>query len=143
MIRYIGGDEDASDSKSMQVAQSIAASIENGDHILAISTILYVEILESKMPKKAIERFEKFLLNKDIVKNVPVSINIAKKAQALRNRNQGLKTPDAIHIATAIFVEANVFHTFDKQLLKLDGKEEVKGLRITACEIPGESGRML
>jgi len=45
--------------------------------------------------------------------------------------------PDAVHIATAIVSGAKIFHTFDEHLLKLNGKDEVEGLTITACDIPG------
>ena len=66
-----------------------------------------------------------------MVRNVAVNLGIAKKAQDIRNRMPSLKTPDAIHIATAIVSEAIVFHTFDKQLLNLNEKDEVDNLKIT------------
>lgn len=39
----------------------------------------------------------------------------------------GLKPPDAVHLATAIVADVKELHTFDKQLLALDGKLEMAG----------------
>jgi predicted nucleic acid-binding protein len=43
-------------------------------------------------------------------------------------RKHGIKPPDAIHVATAILSKADVLHTFDQTLLRLNGK--IDGLRI-------------
>ena len=51
-------------------------------------------------------------------------------------------SPDAVHIATALVSEAKILHTFDDDLLKLSGKDEVDGLSITACLIPGENAQL-
>ena len=67
---------------------------------------------------------------------IAVDIRVAEKAQAIRNRSsRNLKTPDAVHIATAILSGAKFFHTFDEGLLRLSGTDDVDGLAITACEI--------
>ena len=39
------------------------------------------------------------------------------KAAIIRD-NTGLKTPDAIHLATALYAGAEVFHTYDGKILK-------------------------
>lgn len=147
MISYIGGDTAPNDSKQIQATKSVAALIENGDYTLVISTILYTEILYSSMDEHAIKCFDRFLLRKNLIKNVPVSVRIAKKAQEIRNRvklnlDRKLKTVDAIHAATAIDSEVSLLHAFDGDLLNLDGKDEVDGLRITPCEIPGKAGTL-
>jgi predicted nucleic acid-binding protein len=41
-----------------------------------------------------------------------------------------IKTPDAVHIATAIEYRVDALHTFDGKLLKLSGKDYVEGLKI-------------
>ena len=67
-----------------------------------------------------------------------MDIRVAEKAQAFRNKSsRTLTTPDAVHIATAVLSGAKLFHTFDDRLLRLNGDDEVDGLAITACEIPG------
>jgi hypothetical protein len=43
-----------------------------------------------------------------------------------------LKSPDAIHLATAILYRADEFHTFDDQLIGLSGN--VGGHRLIVCK---------
>lgn len=42
--------------------------------------------------------------------------------ELMQSGHEGLKPPDAVHLATAIIAEASEFHTFDDKLLRLDGK---------------------
>lgn len=90
------------------------------------------------MPTGALEQFRKFMQNRQMVEIIAVDIRVAEKVQAIRNRSsRNLQTPDAVDIATAILSGAKLFHTFDDCLLRLNGNDEVDGLAITACEIPG------
>ncbi len=55
----------------------------------------------------------------------------------------GLKPPDAIHIATALFAKAAALHTFDIDLLKLNGKvDRPEGGKLEICKpaVPGKKG---
>lgn len=123
----------------MRSIKSVMAEIKARKYKLAVSTLAYVEILECKMPEQAIKRFEDFMKNRNLVEVFAVDTRIAKRAQALRNRlnerGRNIKTPDAIHIATAIVSKAKQLHTFDDGILKLNGKDEVEGLVITACDM--------
>ena len=70
----------------------------------------------------------------------PVDLHVAQKAQKIRNlvpKSAKMSTPDAIHVATAIVSGATMLHTFDKGLLSLNGKDQVEGLTITACDVLG------
>ena len=134
-ISWIRGDENPD---RIQAVKAVVKSIENESYKLAISTLLYVEVLESTMPGHAIERFKKFMQNRQMVEIIAVDIRVAEKAQSLRNKSQKkIHVPDAVHIATAIVCGAKLFHTFDDGLLQLSGKDEVDGLTITPCDIPG------
>ena len=97
--------------------------------------------MECKMPEQAIKRFEDFMKDRNLVEVFAVDTRIAKRAQALRNRlnekGKKIETPDAIHIATAIISKAKQLHTFDEEILKLNGKDEVEGLVITDCDMQG------
>lgn len=128
--------------------KSVMAEIEAKKYKLAVSILVYVEVLECKMKmeyemlEQAIKGFEDFMKNRNLVEVFAVDIRIAKRAQALRNRmlnekKKKIGTPDAIHIATAIVSNAKQLHTFDKEILKLNGKDEVEGLIITECDLPG------
>ena len=118
-----------------QAIKSVVRLLKYRDLKIIISTLLYVEILESTMPTKAMESFDALIKNREMFRNVAVNLEIAKKAQAIRNSMPSLKTPDAIHIATAIVGKAIVFHTFDKKLIKLSGQDEVEHLKITPCTL--------
>lgn len=135
LISWIRGDESPD---RIQAVRAVVESVENGDYKLAVSTLLYVEVLESTMPGHAIEQFKKFMQNRQLVEIIAVDIRVAEKAQSIRNKSQKkIHVPDAIHIATAIVSGAKLFHTFDDGLLQLSGKDEVDGLIITPCDIPG------
>ena len=135
LISWIRGDESPD---RLQAIQAIVESVENGRYKLAVSTLLYVEVLERTMPGHAIEQFKKFMQNRQMIEIIAVDIRVAEKAQSIRNKSQKkIHVPDAVHIATAIVSGAKLFHTFDDGLLELSRKDEVEGLTITACGIPG------
>lgn len=121
-------------SDEMQPIKSVVDYVKNNSCKLAVSTLVYAEVLEGKMTKEEMERFRNFMRNKTMIQSRVVDIPVAEKAGEIRSRSN-IKTPDAIHIATAIVIGAESFHTFDDRLLRLNGKEEVNGLSITACEI--------
>lgn len=137
LISWIRGDEIAD---KRQAIETVVNSIERGTYKLAVSTLIYVEVLERTMPAGAIEQFKKFMQNRQTLEIIAVDIRIAEKAQAIRNKSsKTIRTPDAIHVATAIVCGAKLFHTFDDLLLRLNGKDEVEGLMITPCDVPGKS----
>jgi predicted nucleic acid-binding protein len=62
---------------------------------------------------------------------VSVDPLVAAQARDLRKIIPTLKTPDAIIVATAIVAGADTLYTYDADdLLKLDGHEAIRGLRI-------------
>jgi predicted nucleic acid-binding protein len=65
-------------------------------------------------------QYRRILLQADQVTTVPVSEMVAEEAARLRARHN-LRTPDAIHLATAIRSGAASFLTNDRQLPKLSG----------------------
>lgn len=117
--------------------RNVTSRVEGGDYRLLASTLVYPEVLARKHTKEAIKDFHDTMRNSERVKVLSADVMLAQKAQEIRNRVKSLKVPDAIHLATAIFGGAQVFHTFDKKLWPLDGEDDVDGLRITECTIPG------
>jgi len=113
---------------------SVWKNVGDDDCRLAVSTLVYTEVLESTMPAGAMEKFRAFMGSRKNVKIIPVDIRIAKQAQEIRSRaSKKIEAPDAVHLATAVVLRARVFHTFDKDLLSLDGKDVVNRLSITRC----------
>lgn len=130
-------DTSGENASRLPAIESVVAGVDNGYCRLVVSTLIYVEVLANNNPKGFIKKFERFMADSKKVKIISVDVGVAQKAQEIRNRMKSIKTPDAVHVATAIVGKADVFHTFDKQLLSLDGKKVVDGLRILPCEIPG------
>lgn len=69
-------------------------------------------------------------LEREYVTQVSVDPIVAEKGKQLRRADHGLRTPDAIHVATAVVIGAGVLYTYDKRQLRLDGHELLDGLRI-------------
>ena len=134
LIDWIKGD----DQDRMKQIGMVVLGVEQDNYRIVVSTLAYVEVLESTMPEGTMKMFQQFIQNRKQVEVITVDIRVAQKAQLIRNNSRKkLSTPDAVHIATAIVSGAKIFHTFDDGLLQLSGQDEVDGLTITACEIPG------
>ncbi len=70
--------------------------------------------------KELIARFESFLASPSLVV-VPISSSILRRAAALRAGNARLRTPDAIHLATAMTTGCGVFLTNDRRMPAIEG----------------------
>lgn len=118
----------------------VVKNTEAGYYNLIVSSLVYPEVLESRMSHEAITKFKSFMQNREALGMFPVDLHVAQKAQKIRNlvpESAKMSTPDAIHVATAIVSGATMLHTFDKGLLSLNGKDQVEGLTITACDVLG------
>ena len=99
------------------------------------STITTVEVLQSKIPVGVDTMFVSLMKR---VLRVSVDIKVAQLAHDIRdhyakNGGRKLKTPDALHLATAILNRADEFHTFDgDDLIPLSGN--VAGHRLAICQ---------
>ena len=116
----------------MEGLQEVAREVNKNKVVLVTSTLTRAEILESKMPKGAIDKYDK-LFRRSNVLAVPFDHEIAEITSEIRNfYNPGdfeLLTPDAIHLATAIHMGVSEFHTFDGS----DPKKKPKTLKKTKC----------
>lgn len=110
----------------------IAEKINRNEAILITSHVLDVELLPCNLPANAISLIERFFKRRNIHKK-PMDGRISLLAQEIRN-NCRLVTPDSIHLATAIYYQANQFHTFDNRLLSLNGN--VAGYPLVICKPP-------
>lgn len=121
----------------MEAIESVVKNIQSGYYRLIVSWLVYPEVLARSMSTQAIRKFELFMQREEEIDIIPVERLVAQKAQEIRNRTPENKTimstTDAIHVATAIVGGANMLHTFDNDLLSLNGKAQVERLTITAC----------
>lgn len=98
------------------------------------SVITTVEVLQAKIPA-GVDTFFHGLMKR--VSRVGVDTKVAQLAHDIRDHyakaGKNLKTPDALHLATAILHRADEFHTFDgDDLIPLSGN--VAGHRLVICK---------
>jgi predicted nucleic acid-binding protein len=98
-------------------------ALERAEFTVVTSTLTIAETLVKPFQHGQVERARVFqdLLAK-YVEIVPVTAKIAETASRLR-ADYSLRTPDAIHVATAIIHKAAFFLTNDVRLARLDQLE--------------------
>jgi len=130
----------------MEAVTAIASENDDSKCIIAVSSIVRVEVLESKMPKKAGQTFIDFLDRQYVVDQNPnhailnIAHNIRDYYQKDPKYQKTVTLPDAIHLATAIYLKADEFHTFDGHgkkdkgigLLRLNGSVAGHSLKIVS-----------
>lgn len=99
---------------SKNAKQTLIQIAHSGD-TLCVSVLVITEILSGTSSPKALE-----FLKACSATIYDMTEEIATMAGSLRRRNVSLKTPDAIHIATALVEGATSFVTNDQKLLKLN-----------------------
>ena len=94
----------------------IAALIERAQLVLVTSTLTRAEIYQSKTSPEAMKKYDTLLRRSNVVAQ-NVDLPIARLTSELMEyyiaSDFELLTPDAIHLATAIYLNSNEFHTFD------------------------------
>lgn len=86
-----------------------------------LSTIALTEVLVQPLKKEETElagRYETLLLHGKGLSLVPVTASISRKAAQLRAEHN-IRTPDALHLATAIESKCEAFLTNDRTLTRV------------------------
>jgi predicted nucleic acid-binding protein len=125
--------------------QDVVYEVENYNAVLFTSSITRTEIFTGQLTDEQKTKYA-LLMRRSNVQEVDPHQKITTRASQIREHyNQQtpsvkIKTPDAIHLATAINYRADEFQTLDglesggakkTKLLALSGKTPVSGLRIT------------
>jgi predicted nucleic acid-binding protein len=100
-------------------------AFDQGKIELVSSTLTVTEVLAHPLrlgEVSLIKTYEGFFENENSIRLIDVSLPISKLAAEFR-ATHNLKTPDAIHVATAIKAEASCFITNDFQLKKVSDLE--------------------
>ena len=122
-------------SGEMDGVREIIERSKRRDCRIMTSAITTVEVLQSTIPAGVDTMFVGLMKR---VSRVSVDIKVAQLAHDIRDHyaktgGRKLKTPDALHLATAILNRADEFHTFDSDdLLPLSGN--VAGHRLVICK---------
>lgn len=106
--------------KTGEPVSRILQMIERKDRLLITSTVTLLEVLVHPYRAKdldAVNRYYGYLTRSHRVNLIPLTPEIADQAAEFRAQ-YGLKTPDAIQLATAVQAEANLFLTYDRKFLK-------------------------
>jgi predicted nucleic acid-binding protein len=123
------------------LCRSVIDAADNGRVEITISGLCLVEVCKEKTVVDSTEdKIAKFFENSYILL-VPVDTQVGTQARWLMLAGyDGLKPPDATHLATAVVANADELHTFDKKLLDLDGKlTKLDGTLLKICK-PGLGG---
>jgi len=103
--------------KSKKIAEILSLSKQ-----ITASTILHLEIATGFYKKNQLPLVDVLDELPEICENfryMKVDLSVSSIAAYLRSKYTFLKTPDSIHLATAILVKADFFLTSDKQLVKI------------------------
>lgn len=114
LIAFFDGREHSSPA-----AKELLGLIGSGKYAGLSSCLLYVELLKSSQPSQHHNDFMESLPN---YKLISLGSDIAKTAQDIRAKNLVIRTPVAIHLATAILSDCDVFISQDKKLLEVAKK---------------------
>lgn len=86
------------------------------------------------------EKFDLYLNNPFFIK-VSITTNIGIRARKLVKKHSGLRGADALHLACALYANADYFFTTDGGILKLAG--QIPGIAISQPEWPEGEERLV
>lgn len=96
--------------------EQIAKEVTDNEAILCTSAIIQTEILAGKLTVEQATKIENLFKRKNVLQ-ISVDTKISRRASEIRNhynmKGIKIKTPDSIHLATAIMYEVDEFNTLD------------------------------
>ena len=109
---------------SVKLAELFEAA-ESGSVHLVTSTVTIAEVLVHPFRsnrQELVQAYRDILLGSSGITTIAVSPEVAELAAKMRAEHQ-IRTPDALHLATALLAQALVFVTNDRELPKISGLE--------------------
>ena len=94
-----------------QGIEDVATLVQIGQAILVVSTLVRVEVFLGTLTEDQKRKFAGLLRRKNVQEVAP-HMRIADRASSIREKHK-IKTPDAIHLATAIIMDVDEMHTMD------------------------------
>lgn len=117
----------------MDGVREVIERSQRRDCKLMTSVLTTVEVLQARIPA-GVDTLLAGLMKRML--RVGIDTKVAQLAHDIRNHyakdGRSLKTPDALHLASAILHRADEFHTFDQQLIDMSGN--VAGHRLVICK---------
>lgn len=120
-------------SGEMDGVREIVERSKKRDCSIMTSVLTTVEVLQSTIPAGVATMFGGLMKR---LTRVGIEAKVAQLAHDIRDYcakdGRSIKTPDALHLATAILYRADEFHTFDDRLIALSGN--VAGHKLLICK---------
>lgn len=110
----------------MSALSPLWESAERGDVHVVVSALALTEVLVRplQMGDAQMETaYRRLLLDSEALQLEPIDTRVLELAASLRASYSSLKTPDAIHLATAMSCGCGCFLTNDRQLRHVSGLE--------------------
>jgi len=114
--------------KYLDVVRPFFQAVDRGECEVVTSVITLIEVLVHPLrhgDEALAQQYNDILLSSSNVKTLPVTFSTAQSAAELRAAH-GLKTPDAIQLATALRHGADAFLTNDRDLAGVEGLRVLK-----------------
>lgn len=83
------------------------------------SQLTYSEVLTAPISTNStrlLEKYEDFLLGSNAIASLEIDLEVLRRTSYIRALNKKLKTPDAIHVATALKNSCDFFITNDERI---------------------------
>lgn len=109
-----------------QSSLNLIKLVETGDLEGVASELILLEVLSDKKLQDSQVNTTKDFLYSTLVTFRAVTQDVLLSAAVLRRQNPSLKTPDAIHLASALIAGASHFITNDQKLLQ----KKIKGIQL-------------
>jgi predicted nucleic acid-binding protein len=120
-------------SGEMDGVREVIDRSKKRDCIIMTSVLTNVEILQSTIPAGVGTMYHGLMKR---LTRIGIDTKVAQLAHDIRDQltkdSRNIKTPDALHLATAILNRADQFHTFDEKLIALSGN--VAGHKLAICK---------
>jgi predicted nucleic acid-binding protein len=119
----------------VDVCAKIGTAAKNGEVQIYTSSVTMIECVWLKgLPRLSKDHeavIAKFFMHK-FIRVINCDRAMAESARALLWQYEHLQPKDAIHVASAFFQQVEVLHSYDKDLLVLDGKIGTPAMKICA-----------
>ncbi len=126
------------DEPEKDVCRGVIEAAKRGDVLIVTSALTLAEVIKLKhgtpIRREHADRVKEFFERYDLIEVRQVDRRTAEEARQLV-WDYGIDPKDAIHVATALKYHIYIFDTFDKLLIKQDGKMGSPPMRIGKPDI--------
>lgn len=126
----------------LEACNGVLTAAERGEIEIVVSALTLTEVIRMRGRPRLEQEKEEFIhafFEHSFIHVVNLDRGLAEDARQLMWDYSALKPKDSVHVATAIRTQVNCLHTFDRELLGLDGQIGQPLLHICTPDIPGQT----